>query len=84
MVVSTLDYSQFTSETKEQREKFAHALLDNFERTGFAKLKGHAFSAQEPKELFTGVRVPTSVYLVVSATPTFLARPRRFLTSHWR
>jgi len=41
--------------TKEQREKFAHALLDSFERTGFAKLKGHTFSAQELKELFIWV-----------------------------
>ncbi|KAF2464106.1 Clavaminate synthase-like protein [Lindgomyces ingoldianus] len=47
-----LDYSHFTSGTKEQREKFAHALLDSFEKTGFAKLKGHAFSAQDLKELF--------------------------------
>ena len=55
MAVSTLDYSHFTSGTKEQREKFAHALLDSFERTGFAKLKSHTFSKQELKELFAGV-----------------------------
>jgi isopenicillin N synthase-like dioxygenase len=39
MAVPTLDYSNFASGTKEQREKFAHELLDSFERTGFAKLK---------------------------------------------
>lgn len=56
MAISTLDYSHFTLGTKEQREKFAHALLDSFKRTGFAKLKGHTFSAQELKELSTWVR----------------------------
>ena len=55
MAVSTLDYSDFTSGTQEQRETFAHALLDSFEKTGFAKLKSHTFSKQELKELFTGV-----------------------------
>ena len=55
MAVSTLDYSDFIAGTQEQREKFAHALLDSFEKTGFAKLKSHTFSKQELKELFTGV-----------------------------
>ena len=53
MTVSTLDYSHFTSGTKEQRDNFAHALLGSFERTGFAKLKGHTFEAEELRELFT-------------------------------
>ncbi|KXG53841.1 Oxoglutarate/iron-dependent dioxygenase [Penicillium griseofulvum] len=52
MAVPTLNYSHFISGTKEQREKFAHDLLDSFERTGFAKLKAHAFSTQELTELF--------------------------------
>ncbi|MCJ1275532.1 hypothetical protein MMC21_003335 [Puttea exsequens] len=56
MAVSTFDYSNFTSETKEQREKFAHALLGSFERTGFAKLKDQIFSAQELKELSLGAK----------------------------
>ncbi|KAL2864799.1 Clavaminate synthase-like protein [Aspergillus lucknowensis] len=53
MAVSTLDYSHFTLGTKDQREKFARDLVDSFERTGFAKLKAHTFSAQQLKELFT-------------------------------
>ncbi|TEY29268.1 hypothetical protein BOTCAL_0964g00030 [Botryotinia calthae] len=53
MAVPTLDYNHFTSGSKDQSEEFAHALLESFERTGFAKLKGHTFSAQELEELFT-------------------------------
>jgi len=53
MAVTTLDYSHFTSGSKQQREKFAHELLDSFKRSGFAKLKGHTFSAQKLEELFT-------------------------------
>ena len=61
MTVPTLDYSQSTSGTKDQREEFAHALLDSFERTGFAKLKRHTFSAQELKELFATVRLHVDI-----------------------
>lgn len=82
MAVSTLDYSHFTSGTKEQRHDFAHALLDSFERTGFAKLKGHVFNAQELKEAFTLVAL-TSTYTVVGVTLTFFSRVKSFSTSHW-
>jgi hypothetical protein len=83
MAVPTLDYTHFTSGTKEQRAKFAHDLLDSFERTGFAKLKAHTFDVQELKELFTWVR-RTSVYLVIAESLTFFSRAKSFLTSHWK
>jgi isopenicillin N synthase-like dioxygenase len=68
MAVPTLNYSHFISGTKEQRERFAHDLLDSFERTGFAKLKAHAFSTQELTELFNWVR-PLPIYLVIVMIP---------------
>lgn len=85
MAVSTLDYSHFTSGTEEQRGNFARALLNSFERTGFAKLTGHTFSAQELETLFTGVGpTPTSIQLVIVAILTFFARAKSFLISLWR
>ncbi|KAI9371759.1 Clavaminate synthase-like protein [Aspergillus egyptiacus] len=53
MAVATLDYSHFTSGTKDQQEKFAQELVGSFERTGFAKLRAHSFSAQQLTQLFT-------------------------------
>ncbi|PWY80873.1 Clavaminate synthase-like protein, partial [Aspergillus sclerotioniger CBS 115572] len=53
MALSMLDYSHFTSGSWDKREKFAHDLLGSFERTGFAKIRAHPFSAQELEELFT-------------------------------
>jgi isopenicillin N synthase-like dioxygenase len=82
MAVPTLNYSDFTSGTKEQREKFALELLRSFERSGFVKLRAHTFSAKELKELFTTVR-RISIHLVVATTLTFFARATSFLTCHW-
>lgn len=77
MAVPTLDYSHFTLGSKKQREKFAHALLHSFERTGFTKLKGHTFSAQELEELLTWVG-PILINLVVAATLTFFCQGQKF------
>lgn len=82
MAVPTLNYSHFTSGTKEQREKFAHDLLESFERTGFAKLKAHTFSVQELNELFNWVS-RSSMYSVIVALLTVSPRAASFSTSHW-
>ena len=75
MDVPTLDYSRFTSGTRDQRNEFAHALLESFERIGFVKLRGHPFSAQELKELFTLVG-SCSTDLVVAKTLILLPGPQ--------
>jgi hypothetical protein len=80
MAVPTLNYTHFTSGTQEQRETFARELLDSFERTGFAKLKAHTFSAQELKELFTWVR-PCLNNLILAATLTFSSPGSQILRS---
>lgn len=83
MTIPTLNYSHFTSGTKEQREEFARLLVDSFERTGLVKLRGHIFSVQKLTESFTWVG-PTSTYLVLTATLALFGRANSFLTSHWR
>jgi isopenicillin N synthase-like dioxygenase len=80
MSVPTLDYADFTSGTQEQRENFAHALLDSFEKTGFCKLKGHTFNALQLKDLFTWVR-PVCTPLLSTATLTLYGRVRCSLTN---
>ena len=75
MAVPTLDYSSFTSGTRDQRNEFAHALVESFERIGFVKLKGHPFSAQELKELFALVEL-CSTDPIVATTLIFLSGPQ--------
>jgi hypothetical protein len=80
MAVPTLNYTHFTTGTQEQRETFARELLDSFEKTGFAKLKAHTFSAQELIELFTWVR-PCLNNLILAATLTFPSPGSQILRS---
>ena len=58
MIVETLDLSQFTSGTQEQRRQFAERLLTSFDKSGFVKLTGHGFSQKRLKDLFTWVSQP--------------------------
>ena len=75
MAVPTLDYSSFMSGTRDQRNEFAHALLESFERIGFVKLKGHPFTAQELKELFALVG-PCSTDRITATTLILLPGPQ--------
>ncbi|OJJ42635.1 hypothetical protein ASPZODRAFT_20401 [Penicilliopsis zonata CBS 506.65] len=52
MAILSLDYRQFTSGSKAEREEFAHTLLAGFMKDGFAKLHSHTFNEQEVKEMF--------------------------------
>jgi isopenicillin N synthase-like dioxygenase len=83
MAVPTLNYTHFTSGTQEQRKTFARELLESFERTGFAKLKAHTFSAQELNELFTWVRPRLNKLILAAKLIFFLTRVTNSSISHW-
>jgi isopenicillin N synthase-like dioxygenase len=55
MTIPCLNYSNFCSGSQEQKENFAHALVESFEQTGFCKLECHGFELEQLSEMFDWV-----------------------------
>lgn len=76
MAVPTLDFSQFTQGSPEERQRFADDLLSSFERTGFAKMINHPFSSDQLQELFSWGHTFFSQSLEAKSAIANIAGPR--------
>jgi isopenicillin N synthase-like dioxygenase len=62
MELPTLDFADFTSGTKEQRQKLSSHLVQSFKDHGFVKLTNHGVPEDTVKTLFEMVRQPLSQF----------------------
>jgi isopenicillin N synthase-like dioxygenase len=81
MSIPVLDYSHFSSGSREQRETFAHALVESFEKTGFCKLEYHGFDSKQLSEMFDWVCLSLTFlfsfhgWLILSKARKFFDQP---------
>lgn len=59
----TLDFSQFTSGSKFEQQRFGKALVDSFKNHGFVKLVKHGFPEETIEELLDFVRTIATLLL---------------------
>lgn len=60
MVLPTVDLSQYTHGTAQQRQQLSSQLLDSLSRHGFVKLTGHGISRETVSKLVALVCVAST------------------------